>query len=83
MIQQCRPFSFVSKLVYDNHSLDISPSNQIATANSSSLIGRYLEERLDVYWSTVMYFIVVSLFAVWKCGYKGKWATLLNPLSYP
>ena len=42
-------FSFASKFV-DNHCRELSPAN---SANSSSLIGRYLEGWLEVYWSIV------------------------------
>ena len=55
-IQQGRPFSFVSKFVHINHRLEISSTNQIASANSCSLIGRYCTEWRDVYWSTVTVF---------------------------
>ena len=49
MIQQGRPFSFVSKFVLKNCTRkNNSPNNQIGSASSSHLIGRYLGEGLDV-----------------------------------
>ena len=63
IVQQGHPFSFLFKFDLNNHIpvRVILPTNQIASANSSSLIGRYLKERLDVDWSTVMK--VVALFS--------------------
>ena len=56
------PFTFVSKSVFNNHRREIKPTNQIASIYSSSLIGRYLEQRrLDICCSTVLKF-KVSLF---------------------
>ena len=52
MTQQGRSFSFVPKFVHDR--LELSPENQIATADDSVLIGRYLEALLYVYWSIVI-----------------------------
>ena len=48
MLQQGCPFSFVSEFVLNNHRREISPTNQIVSSDSSFLIGRYLEERIDV-----------------------------------
>ena len=49
-------FSFKSK--YNNHRLDtsmkISLANHIIFVNSSSMNGRFLEERLNGYWSPVI-----------------------------
>ena len=42
MIQQDGPFSLVSKFILNNHTREVSPTNQIAYDNSSALIGRYL-----------------------------------------
>ena len=64
-IQQDRPFSFVSK-IHHNHTLEISPANHDSSVNSSLLIGRYLEERLDEQWlvcfqSTLIQAITVAV----------------------
>ena len=48
LIQQGRPSSFVSKFVLNILNREMWPINQIASANNSSLIDRYLEEWLDV-----------------------------------
>ena len=53
MVQQGRPCSFVPKFVLNNHNREISPTNQTASVYSSPLIGRHLEDRLDVDWSVV------------------------------
>ena len=45
MIQQGHIFSFLPTFVLNNHKSEILPTNQIASANCSSLIGRYLKER--------------------------------------
>ena len=58
MIQQGRTFSFVSKIILNNHRREISLTNQMASVTSSLLIGRYLDKRLDVYWSRVTKFVV-------------------------
>ena len=76
MIQQGRPFLFVSKFVHNlalkrspaNQIVSLAlylsicpiyPANQIASVISSSVIGQYLEGRLDVYWSALTYFVVI------------------------
>ena len=75
IIQQGRPFPFVTKFVRFLFVLcEVLPTNQIAAINSSSLIGRYLEEQLDVNLTTVKIF-AFSLFPkdfVKKRGYKGQ-----------
>ena len=50
VIQQGCPYSFVYKFVLHNHIPEISPTNQIAYVISS----RYLEDWLDVDWSTLV-----------------------------
>ena len=60
-IHQGRPFSSVSKFVNSYHRREIWPTCQIVATNSSSLIERYLEERLDVHWSTVKKCAVISI----------------------
>ena len=57
----------------------------IAPAQSSSLVGRYLEERLDVYWSTLTKCIAIVGFSS-QCVETGiqskkKGTNLLNRLS--
>ena len=50
MIQQGRPYSFVSNFVHITqykYRLERLPTNQIAFVNLSSLIGRYLQGLLD------------------------------------
>ena len=58
MILQGRPFSFVPSNVLNNHRREISPTKRVASVELSSRIGRYLEEPLDAYWSTVTKFVV-------------------------
>ena len=43
MDQHGRPLSFGSMFFLNNHRREISPTNLLAFINSSSLIGRYLE----------------------------------------
>ena len=62
MIQQGRLFSSVSKFVLNNLRREILLTNQIVSANSTSLIGRYLENQLDVYWTTVSKCVVLFVF---------------------
>ena len=59
MIQQGRPFSSESKFVSINRGLERRSANQIAFAKSCLLVGRYLEEWLDGYWSTVNVSVVI------------------------
>ena len=49
MIKKGRPVLLVSKFVLENHRREISTTNQVYSANSFSLIGRYPEERLYVH----------------------------------
>ena len=77
-------FKFVSKLVLNCQRRKISPTNQIASANSNSPNGRYLEEQLDEHWSTLPKFVVSLLpeVNVYKSGCKKIRTTLLNPLYF-
>ena len=59
MIMQSRHFL---NCFLDNHRRKVSPTNLIPFGNSSSKIGRYHENRLEVYWSTITNLIVGKLF---------------------
>ena len=61
MIQQGRPFSFVSKFILINLKLEQSPINQIVFVNCSSPIGQYLQGRLHTDWSTVTYLVFILI----------------------
>ena len=47
----------ITKFVVNNPNGYISPTNQIASATISSLIGRQTEEQLDSFWSTITTFM--------------------------
>ena len=66
MIQQGRPFSFVSKFVLFIYRREIRITRWLAFVISSSLIGRYPKERLNEDWSTEERILVVSLFPEFK-----------------
>ena len=57
MIQQGRT---LNQSLFINHRSKLSQTNQTASANFSSLIGRCLEERVDVCWLTVMKCVLSS-----------------------
>ena len=71
-----------SKFVLNNYRHEKPPTNQIASANSSSLIERYLQEQLNAFCLTIMWL-------QWLFGFQRsmsrnvdirKRTTLLNPL---